>query len=170
MGYASYLEDILNRLSDMNSMIDRSSVKTRPKIQRVRNEKQHISKSNKTEFESKYPNDEIKKLRGLIKAIREENEDLKHQISKRETVLAQLKKEISSIIEKNEIDRKVADNRSREILDRTVDKVNDENAEIVLKLKSGIAQIGSIIQQQNFYKKAENINNIKLIIKKMTGL
>jgi hypothetical protein len=193
MGYASFLEDIVNKLSDMNSMIDNSTQTSAKKTQTSKKEKQIYSteemdeiyeslkftqrqlnenkiKLSKTELDSKNAIDEIKKMRHLIGALREQNEILKYQINEKESLLVGLRKVISSILEKNEIARKAAENRSREILDNTVNKVNDENAEIVLQLKSGILQIGSILQQQNFYKKQDNINTIRLIIKRLTGL
>lgn len=193
MGYASFLEDIVNKLSDMNLMKDNFTRTSTTKTERLRKDKQQLSseeidemyeslkftkrelvesrsKLNKTEQESKNANKELKKMRDIISAMREQNETLKLQIGEKESLLIQLRKEISSILEKNEIAKKVTESRSREILNSTVHRVNDENAEIVLTLKSGILQIGSIIQQQNFHKKVENINTIKLVIKKLTGL
>jgi len=193
MGYASFLEDIGNKLSDMNLMIDQSSLSHTLKTQTLTKENIELSseeidelyesfkftkrqliesrsKLHETETKRKQAASQIGKMGQIINALRQQNHELKNQVSKKDNLLHELKKQIISILEKNEVARKIAENKSQEILINTVKNTNSEHAEIIMDLKSGIAQIGCIVQQQNFHKKIDNINNIKLIIKRLTNL
>lgn len=191
MGYVSLSEDIANKIFEMRELIDKNASDNLRQIEKKQARQfsqfeidemfekleltknllyESSSKLNKIVLESKNTSSQIEKMREIINVLDKENETLKFQLKTKKDLLIQLRTEISSILDKNEVARKVSEVQSHENMRNTVHKLNDQNAEIVLELKAGLAQIGLIIQQQNFYKQTENIKNIKLIIKKFTGL
>lgn len=193
MGYVSLTEDLVNKFNDMNSMIKKSSglkinnlESRKPKMKRLskdefasfledyrfarRELKDSNSKLSETDKKLKLLTDKFGEMEGSIMSLQKRNENLLNVLEKKEKLLGYLKAEISIILEKNEEERKAALNKSEEQLVNTINSLNSTNADVVLNIKAGIGQISEIINQPNFFKKTENLNNLKLIIKRLNEL
>lgn len=193
MGYVSLTEDLVNKFNDMNSMIKKSSGL---KINNLESRKPKMKRLSKDEFESfledyrfarrelkdsnlklsetdkklKLLTDKFGEMEDSIKSLQKRNENLLSVLEKKEKLLGYLKAEISIILEKNEEARKAAQNKSEEQLVNTINSLNSTNADVVLNIKAGIGQIAEIVNQPIFFKKTENLNNLKLIIKRLNEL
>lgn len=193
MGYVSLTEDLVNKFNDMNSMIKKSSglkinnlESRKPKMKRLskdefasfledyrfarRELKDSNLKLSETDKKLKLLTDKFGEMEGSIMSLQKRNENLLNVLEKKEKLLGYLKAEISIILEKNEEERKAALNKSEEQLVNTINSLNSTNADVVLNIKAGIGQISEIINQPNFFKKTENLNNLKLIIKRLNEL
>jgi|GEM_PF-5298049 len=193
MGYVSLTEDLVNKFNDMNSMIKKSSglkinnlESRKPKMKRLskdefesfledyrfarRELKDSNSKLSETDKKLKLLTDKFGEMEDSIKSLQKRNEDLLSILEKKEKLLGYLKAEISIILEKNEEARKAAQNKSEEQLVNIINSLNSTNADVVLNMKAGIGQIADILNQSNFFKKTENLNNLKLIIKRLNEL
>lgn len=193
MGYVSLTEDLVNKFNDMNSMIKKSSglkinnqESRKPKMKRLskdefesfledyrfarRELKDSNLKLSETDKKLKLLTDKFGEMEDSIKSLQKRNENLLSVLEKKEKLLGYLKAEISIILEKNEEARKAAQNKSEEQLVNTINSLNSTNADVVLNIKAGIGQIAEIVNQPIFFKKTENLNNLKLIIKRLNEL
>jgi hypothetical protein len=167
MGYASLLEDVTNKFVEVRSMIESSTDFRREKIingpiEVPEQDKHHISITK----EKVIAVSEHETLKKKNKSMAREIATLKYQIDLKEKFLIKLRDKISMILEENEKSKWVMENEHQ----NAIKKVHGEKAEAELDYKSAILRIGSIVKQPNFHKKQNNINNIILIVKKMTGL
>lgn len=193
MGYVSLTEDLVNKFNDMKSIINKSSglkinnqESRKPKMKRLskdefdsfledyrfarRELKDSNSKLSETDKKLKLLTDKFGEMEDSIKSLQKRNEDLLNVLEKKEKLLGYLRAEISIILEKNEESRKAAQNKSEEQLVNTINSLNSTNADVVLNFKAGLRQITDILNQPSFFKKTENLNNLKLITKRLNDL
>jgi hypothetical protein len=161
------LEDVTNRFLEVRSMIDSKTGVKRKKIINGPIETPKVNKSHIPIAKEKVnPASEHERLKKENKRMALEITILKSQINLKEKFLIELRDKISMILEENENSKRAMENEHQ----NEIKKVHGEKAEAELDYKSAILRIGSIVKQPNFHKKQDNINNIILIVKKMTGL
>jgi hypothetical protein len=167
MGYTSLLEDITGKFLEVQSLIESRTGAIRKKIingpiENSKTDQDYVSaKTDKSTTVS-----ELEKLKRENKRLVQENELLQSEIRQKEIFLNELQHKIAAILEEHKKSKLLMEHDHQESLK----KVTSEKAEAEIDYKSAILQIGSIVRQTNFHKKQDNINNIKLIVKKMTGL
>lgn len=165
MGYTSYLEDINAKLSEVRAIMTGDLKKGKKSI---------IDKTPLLESQNAIVNSmakkgesfEIKHLRKLNQNLKNKLSELSKQLEKKQRILEKLESQIIEIINENKKSIEIIMSNQK----NEYKKLEEEKSEAELDYKSAILRIGSIVKQPNFHKKQENISNIILIVKRMSGI
>ncbi|MBK8685678.1 MAG: hypothetical protein IPN26_12170 [Bacteroidetes bacterium] len=100
-------------------------------------EKLKESKSIIAEFEKEKVDatNEIEKLKREVIELTRQNTEFIIRLNKKEDLLVTFRKEIKSVLEKNESYRETTENRNEEIRNNSINNLNQENAETLLNFK-----------------------------------